>query len=41
MHKARIEIEMVNSYNWYKVESLKAKRYVLKSSNLMHLGKIG
>ena len=27
---------MVNSYNQYKVESLKTKRYTLQSSNPMH-----
>ena len=30
------EIDMVNSYNSNKVESLKAKRYTLQSSNPMH-----
>ena len=25
---------MVNSYNWYKVESLKAKRYTLQSDSM-------
>ena len=30
------QIDMVNSYNEYKVESLKAKRYTLQSSDPMH-----
>ena len=32
---------MVDSYNWYKVESLKAKRYTLQSSNPMHFTRKG
>ena len=35
------EIDVVNSYNKYKVESLKAKRYALQSSNPLHPGKKG
>ena len=41
MYKARIEIDMVNSYNWHKVESLKAERYTLQSSNPKHPSKYG
>ena len=41
MHKARMEIDMVNSYNWHKVESLKAERYTLQSSNPKHPSKYG
>ena len=32
-------IDIVNSYNWYKVESLKAKRYTWQSSDPMHPSK--
>ena len=36
------KIDMVNSYNYYKVESLKAKRYsTLQSSDPMHSNKKG
>ena len=35
------EIDMVNSSNYYKLESLKAKRYTLQSSNPMHPSKNG
>ena len=35
------KIDMVNSYDKYKVESLKAKRYALESSNPLHPGKKG
>ena len=35
------EIDMVNSNNYYKLESLKAKRYTLQSSNPMHPSKNG
>ena len=33
------EIDMVNSYNWHKVETFEAKKYTLKSSNPMHPSK--
>ena len=33
------EIDMANSYNLYKVESLKAKRYTLQSLDPMHPSK--
>ena len=35
------ETDMVNSNNYYKLESLKAKRYTLQSSNPMHPSKNG
>ena len=34
-------IDMVKSYNQYKVESLKAKRYTLQPSDPMHPTKKG
>ena len=34
-----IDLIVVNSYHYYKVESLKAKRYTLQSSNPMHPSK--
>ena len=33
------EIDMANSYNLYKVESFKAKRYILQSLHTMHPSK--
>ena len=33
------EISMVSSYNYYKVEILKAKRNTIQSSNPVHPGK--
>ena len=33
------KINMINSYNKYKVESLKAKRYILQSLNPTHFSK--
>ena len=33
------QVHMANSYNLYKVESFKAKRYILQSVHPMHPGK--
>ena len=36
LSKRNREIDMLNCYNSCKVESLKAKRYTLQSSDLIH-----